>query len=190
MKLKKVFEEVEKEEKEETTSKGHKYGCVMVNLPINKMEWDSITDIKEEDVYQPEGDRSYGVQPHDEVHVTVLYGLHSDIPDETIEELVSKMTAPEITLKEISLFQNENFDVVKLDVESEDLNKMNSMFAKLPHTTDYPDYHPHCTSAYVKAGNGDKYVRTLPKEEVLTLIPHKIVYSKVDGSKKEYDFST
>lgn len=34
MKLKKVFEEVEKEE---TTSKGHKYGCVMVNLVLDRL---------------------------------------------------------------------------------------------------------------------------------------------------------
>ena len=166
---------------------GHSYGCVMVYLPIKEELWNAMANIREEDVYAPEGERDYGIQPYDEAHVTILYGLHSDIPDETIEELVNKMTAPEISLKNISLFQNENFDVVKFDVEGEDLHEMNGMFAKLPHTTDYPDYHPHCTIAYVNPGSGPSYEGVVDE---ITVKPHKIVYSKADGSKKEYNFSS
>ena len=178
MKLSDTFKELIKE------SSGHDYGCVMIYLPIEEVVWKNIRQIKEEDVYEPEGDRSYGIQPYNEAHVTILYGLHSDIPDETIEELVKKMTAPEVTLKNITLFQNENFDVVKFDVEGEELHKMNKMFTELPHTTDYPDYHPHCTIAYVKPGCGKSYESSL--DEPITIKPHKIVYSKADGSKKEY----
>jgi len=183
MKLTNLYKEVINE-----GTGGHDYGCMMVYLPINEKVWGGLTTMKEEDVYEPEGDRSYGVQPHDEAHVTILYGLHSDISDEAIEELVSKMTAPEITLKNISLFQNENFDVVKFDVEGEGLHEMNAMFTKLPHTTDYPDYHPHCTIAYVKPGTGPSYETSLAKP--IKVKPHKIVYSKADGSKKEYNFSS
>jgi 2'-5' RNA ligase len=168
---------------------GHDYGCVMLYLPIDKKWWDEITGkIKEEDVYNPEGERNYGVQPHDESHVTVLYGLHSDIPDSDIEEAIDKMTAPEVTLKKITMFDNKDkgFDVVKFDVEGEQLFDMNKMFAKMPHTTDYPDYHPHCTVAYVEAGTGKDYTRTLSDDEAVTIKPNKVVYSKASGEKKEY----
>ena len=170
-------------------SGGHEYGCVMLFLPIEKEWWSEMTDkIKEEDVYNPEGERDYGIQPHNEAHVTILYGIHKDVPDEDVEALIEKMSAPEVTLKKISIFENgdKGFDVVKFDVSGEDLHKMNKMFRDLPHTNDYPDYHPHATIAYVKDGTGKDYVRNLSDEETLTIKPNKIVYSKANGTKKEY----
>lgn len=171
---------------------GHSYGCVMLFLEAPEDWWKTITDeIEEDDVYEPEGERDYGIQPASESHVTILYGLHSDIPDSDVEELIDEMTAPEVTLKDISIFDNadKGFDVVKFDVKGEDLHKMNAMFAELPHTTDYPDYHPHCTIAYVKAGTGKKYERTLSDGNKITLKPTKVVYSKADGEQKEYNFT-
>lgn len=170
---------------------GHDYGCVMLYMDVPKEWWTARTEgIKEEDVYEPEGERDYGIQPSDEVHVTILYGLHASIPDEDIEELINTMTAPEVTLKKISMFDNadKGFDVVKFDVEGDDLFKMNEAFAKMPHTTDYPDYHPHVTIAYVNGGTGKGYTTDLSDDDSLTLTPNKIVYSKADGSKKEYKF--
>lgn len=170
---------------------GHDYGCVMLFLDAPKNWWtDRLDKIDDEDVYNPEGERDYGKQPASESHVTILYGLHSDIPDEEIEELVDNMTAPELTLKKITIFDNadKGFDVVKFDVKSPDLNKMNKAFAEKPHTTDFPDYHAHVTISYVKAGTGKKYIETLSKDDELVLKPTKVVYSKADGTKKEYKF--
>lgn len=168
---------------------GHKYGCVMLFLPIEKEWWDNITkDIKKEDVYNPEGDRTYGIEPNTKAHVTILYGIHEDVPDKDVEALINKMSAPEVTLSKIGMFDNKDkgFDVVKFDVSGEDLHKMNKMFRELPHTNDYPDYHPHATIAYVKAGTGNDYTKKLSKEDSLVVKPNKIVYSKPDGTKKEY----
>ena len=170
---------------------GHSYGCVMLYLEAPKKWWDNRLDkIDDDDVYNPEGERDYGKQPNNDSHVTILYGLHSDIEDSEIEDLIDNMTAPEVTLKKISIFDNadKGFDVVKFDVEGEELFKMNKAFSEKPHTTDYPDYHPHCTLAYVKAGTGKKYSETLSDEDSLTLKPTKVVYSKADGTKKEYKF--
>lgn len=166
---------------------GHEYGCVMLFIPIEKEWWNDITDeIEKDDVYNPEGERDYGIQGHTSAHVTVLYGIHKDVPDEDVEALIEKMTAPEVTLKKIGMFDNadKGFDVVKFDVTGKELHDMNNMFTDLPHTNDYPDYHPHATLAYVNAGTGDKYTRTL--KDGLTVKPNKIVYSKANGTKKEY----
>lgn len=170
-------------------SGGHKYGCVMLYLPIEKKWWDKITgEIEKEDVYNPEGERDYGMQPKDEVHVTVLCGIHEDVPDEDVEELIDKMSGPKVTLKKIGMFDNKDkgFDVVKFDVTGKELHDMNNMFRELPHTNDYPDYHPHATIAYVEAGTGDKYTKTLSDDEGIEVKPNKIVYSKPNGEKKEY----
>ncbi len=168
----------------EMEDKKYSYGCVMLYLDLDKAWWDKIQDnISDDDVYTEDG---YGRET--EPHITVLYGLHDDIPDSDIEAAVDKMTSPEITLRKISSFNNEKFDVIKFDVEGEGLFKMNKLFTKFPHTTDFPDYHPHTTIAYVKAGKGDEYHKTLDKDESLMLKPSKIVYSKADGTKKEYPF--
>jgi len=172
-------------------SVGYKYGCVMLYLETPKSWWDKRLDvIDDEDVYTPEGERGYGKQPASKSHVTIIYGLHSDITDEEIELLIDNMVAPEVILKNITIFDNadKGFDVVKFDVEGKELFDMNKVFAEKPHTTDYPDYSPHCTLAYVKAGTGKKYTQTLSDEDSLTLKPTKVVYSKANGDKKEYKF--
>ncbi len=161
----------------------HSYGAVM--LFLDPPNWKDVTGmVEKEDLHEEEG---FGVE--DEPHVTILYGLHDDIPDEEIEEAISKMTAPEITLENISIFENEDkpFDVVKFDIGGKELHKMNEMFAEFPHTTDFPEYHPHATIAYVKKGKGEKYVQKL--SEKIVIKPIKIVYSKADDTKKNYSLN-
>jgi len=166
----------------------HDYGCVMLYFNIKKEAWDKFQDmIADEDIYTEEGDQSYGRE--DEPHVTILYGLHADIPDLTIEELIDEMEGPKLNLKKISIFENDKFDVVKFDIIGDSkskLAKMNGAFAKLPHTTSYPDYHPHSTIAYVKSGKGKKYVKTLTGDDIITVSPTEVSYSKADGTKNKY----
>lgn len=186
MKLSRIYQELLME-----GAGGHSYGCVMLFLEAPKEWWDKIqSEIDDEDLYTPEGEREYGREPADNSHVTILYGLHGDVADEEVEERVKQMTAPEVTLKKIGMFDNadKGFDVIKFDIEDEELTRMNEMFKELPFTNDYDDYHAHATIAYVKAGTGKKYTRTLSKDEVLTLKPTKVVYSKPDGEQKEYKF--
>lgn len=179
-----IFNKIITEEKNATFS----YGCVMLYYDINKSDWDNIQDIiDDDDVYTEEGDRTYGRE--DEPHVTILYGIHEDVPDEDVEKLIDGIKETKVTLKTISIFENDKYDVVKFDIvgDSKDkLSDMNKKFAKLPHTNDFPDYHPHSTIAHVKKGKGEKYTQVLPDEDSIDIICDKIVYSKPDGSKKEY----
>jgi len=162
------------------------YGCVMIELNVDPDWWKEIQDdISDEDLKVATEERSYGKQ--DDPHVTILFGLHEDIEDSEIESRIEQMDLPEVKLKEISFFdKSDEFDVVKFDLESEDLHNMNSMFTELPHTTDYPDYHPHTTIAYVNKGTGEKYKRTLSDDDMRVIKPSKVIYSKPDGTKKEY----
>jgi len=166
----------------------HDFGCVMLFFNIDKKVWNKFQEvIDKEDIYTEEGDHSYGLE--DEPHVTILYGLHATNPDSTIKELIDEMEGPKLNLKKISIFENDKFDVLKFDIigdSKKKLEKMNAKFAKLPHTTDYPDYHPHATIAYVKAGTGKKNVKTLTGSEIITVEPTKVVYSKPDGTTQTY----
>lgn len=164
----------------------HSYGCAMVYFDFPQMqELHSLID--PEDVYTEEGDRSYGLE--DEPHTTLLYGLHSkEIPDETVMEICMSEPISDIVLSNPSLFENPNYDVLKFDAVCPALNSINSKLVKLPHTTSFPDYHPHATIGYLKPGTGKKYVSKLAGQEY-TVQPKKIVYSKPDGDRIEKEWN-
>lgn len=165
------------------------YGCVMLKLDFSKSVWDKVQAmIEDDDVYSEDGDVGYGRE--DESHITLLYGLHSDIPDSDIEDVINGIKPLSITISKIDIFENDKFDVVKFSFIGETdkyLSELNSKFTKLPHTTDYPDYKAHSTISYVKSGSGKKYIKTLKPGEIETQGPSiEVIYSKADGSKKLY----
>ena len=160
----------------------YSYGCAMVYFDAPEIF--KVQDaIDPDDLYEEEGDRSYGFE--DEPHTTLLYGLHSD-EIENDQDVIDACTTIEIgpiKLHNVSFFRNEKYDVLKFDAKNKNLGKINQALTdKFPFTTDFPDYHPHATIAYLKPGAGDKYVEKFKDMEV-EAIPSSIVYSKADGKK-------
>lgn len=164
----------------------NKYGCVMVYFDYDQKDWDKLQDIiEEEDLYDPKEDPSFG-REH-EPHATILFGLHNDIEDDEIIEKIKELKEPKIKIGKISHFENKLYDVIKFDLESEDLVAANKVFTKMPHTTDFPNYHPHSTIAYVKPNKFKKYSKELNELEPIKFTVSKFVYSKSDGTKKYVD---
>jgi 2'-5' RNA ligase len=163
-------------------NKTYDYGCVMFYFDIDKKDWDAYQDLIDED----DVTTADGLGRETEPHVTLLYGLHKTIKDEEVESIIDDFKGPEIRFNHLSIFENDNFDVVKFTIRNESLNKMNKKLKVLDHTNDFPKYEPHVTLAYVKKGEGSKYNQTLKGDLDKKLIPTKIVYSRADGTKKEY----
>lgn len=166
------------------------YGCVMLYFEGTDELTELQDKISDDDVYSKlvDGKEDYGRTPKNEYHVTLLYGLHEEVSDETITEILHSEPTPDITVGEITLFEND-FDVVKFDIESEGLNSLNKKMVKEPHTNDYPDYHPHTTIIYAKKGKGDKVIGDIGgKDTKVELVPSHFVYSKVDGTKLTIPF--
>jgi 2'-5' RNA ligase len=93
----------------------------------------------------------------DDIHVTLKYGLHQHDPYE-LRLLLSRINPIEITLGEISVFENGDIDVVKLGVQSPALCIVNGIISEcFENTNTHPDYIPHITVAYVRHGLGKKY---------------------------------
>lgn len=114
--------------------------------------------IPEEDIYTDPNDPSYGREliPH----ITIKWGLVTEDPNE-VESLIEDDSRPiDVTLGKISVFSKDDkpYDVVKVDVESEELNILHDRFSSLENNDENPDYNPHMTIAYVKKGMGDKYI--------------------------------
>lgn len=166
---------------EAKSGKLYRYGCVMVYLDIPN--WDNIVShIDKEDLYKPELKR-FGLET--DPHVTILYGLHSDVNDEDVINVFKNIKSDDIQINVdgIDIFENPEFDVIKMNVKSETLNALNQELRKLPHTSDYPDYKPHITIAYLLPGKGKGYIESDYKYSFNQI--KKIIYSKANGQKLE-----
>jgi 2'-5' RNA ligase len=95
----------------------------------------------------------------DNPHITVLYGLRGSRSDQ-VREILDGETAIKATLGKISLFTtNPDFDVVKIEVRSDDLTRLYEAIKEgAPNEQSFPEYNPHVTIGYVKKGKGNKYV--------------------------------
>jgi 2'-5' RNA ligase len=155
------------------------YGCVM--LYFDFLQMNKIHDfIDPNDIYTQEGDRTFGLE--DEPHCTLLYGLHDGVSNENIKSVLDKYTYTTLKAHNISLFENPDYDVLKFDVQGDNLHEINSDLQQYPYTSNFPDYHPHMTVGYLNSGSGKRYVEML-KDYEYELIPKYAVYSKPDGNK-------
>lgn len=158
------------------------FGCVLLRLKLDN--WNDVTSIiDDEDLYKPE-DPSFGLEKSP--HITVFYGLHSDINHEKVEDCIQKWKDKdfEISVDKIDFFENEEFDVIKFSVDCNDnLKKFNSDLSKFPNSNRFKDYKPHITIAYLKKGVLDKY-KGIRKKIDFKL--KDIEYSQPNGSKKYF----
>jgi hypothetical protein len=137
-------------------------------------------EISANDIYNSEKDGGFGLE--DEPHCTLLYGLKPDVSLQQVKEKLKGFDFNECLAHNISLFENDEYDVLKFDIKGDNLHAANKTLCELPYSSDYPDYHPHMTVAYLKPGKGNKYLTILNAQEH-SLKPLHIVYSMTDGSK-------
>lgn len=130
------------------------FSCVLINLPTNLAsslkKW-GMENISEKDIYTEPG-KNKGRET--EMHVTVKYGLHTNDIEE-VKEVVEDFNPFDIELGKISKFSHpeKEYDVLKIDVSSKGLHKLNELIADSLETTDeWNKYKPHVTLAYVKKG--------------------------------------
>ena len=161
----------------------HEYGCVMLYFDFPQMET-LHNKINKEDVYNDPNDNSFGLE--NEPHTTLLFGLHPEVTDDDIAIVLNKYKFGSCQIHNASLFENPQYDVLKFDVNGHSLHDCNGELRKLPHTTNFPDYHPHLTIGYLNSGAGKKYT-TLFKNQQYNLTPQYAVYSKPDGTKSIYE---
>ena len=159
------------------------YGCVMAYIDedaVKKIIEFGLKTIDDNIIYDKNNE--FGREYHP--HVTIKFGLTKNYSQEKMKEFLKSIKPFEIKIKGMSIFENDDFDVVKLDVESDVLKKLNKKFSKLPNEDEHPEYHPHLTLAYVKKGKGNKFIDK--KVPFTTLSVSTIVYSDC-GDKMHFD---
>lgn len=91
-------------------------------------------------------------------HVTIKYGLHFQTPSVKLRQALKTFGPVTVTLGKTSLFKNGDADVLKVDVDSPDLHRLNKLISRLVPTFDtFPKYVPHLTIGYLRPGRGAKY---------------------------------
>lgn len=125
-----------------------KYSSVQIEVPLKSPAYGFIDP---QDFYEPEG----GAE--DEPHVTVLYGLLTEDTNE-VQDIIAGTNPVSYTLRETVLFEKKDYDVVVIRVESVGIVRLHNLLtASLEFESDYDDYKPHMTVAYVNKGSGEKY---------------------------------
>jgi|GEM_PF-3277400 len=95
-------------------------------------------------------------------HITVKYGIHTtDV--ELVQLTLDKQAPVAVTFGKTALFKasesGTDVDVLYVSVISPELEALNQKLTeRLAHTTTQSSYVPHITIAYLKAGEGEKYV--------------------------------
>lgn len=117
----------------------------------------------------------------DELHVTILYGIHSKNHQPTFQLLENEKPI-HVRLQNIHVFKEKWFDVVTISVDSYDLERLNAKLkGSIKYSNRHKTYIPHITIAYVNKGEGDnlKY-STFSKSKFIVDVA---VFSSKDGSR-------
>lgn len=170
----------------ELKQSSYSYGCVMLYYKVDSSWWKKIQNlIEDEDVDRVDG--VLGREKYKDVHVTLLYGLHKNIDEDKLEEILSELTVKQLEPKKISHFKGKTNEPVKFDVHGSFLDVANRKLKGLPHTSEFPNYVPHLTIAYVKKGKGEDYDQTLPSNLHKIIKPSHFIYSRANGTEKRFE---
>jgi len=136
----------------------YSYSSVQIDIPIH-IAREVIRyshQIPKSLIYDPDNDKSYGLE--NEIHCTVLYGIHASTA-EGVKQVVEKYRLRPFNLQfgHVSYFEQADYDVMKFDIVSPYLHKINSLMREeLEYTNSFPEYKPHCTIAYLRKGTKEK----------------------------------
>lgn len=154
------------------------YGCIMINIELNK-EFEIAQDlIDDEDLTEEDGKET-------NPHLTLLYGIESNVDEFEIFKWIQDFKPNfDLIANQISLFENENFDVVKYEIILNKELKILRAFTinEFPNKQTFPNYNPHITIAYTKKGKGKKYIKN--NLNVKFKIKN-VTYSRCDKTKIE-----
>jgi len=178
------------EERLQLLLEDHSYSCVMIHFPkeiADRIKKWGKKHIKDEDIYEDPKDDSFGRE--DETHVTVKYGFYDEKPDK-VQEVIGGSGKVPIKLGKVSKFSTDDYDVIKIDVNSRRLHTLhNKMKKEIRNKEDYNDYKPHVTIAYVLPGTADGLLGSDEFADV-EFEADAATFSSKDGSKHQVSLAS
>lgn len=159
-----------------------KYGFLMVGYETPDYIKDIQRKIKKEDLYVPENsENEFGYGLEVETHVTIAPCLDNDTNLEELKKLLYPLNNYSVMLSNVSMFENDECDVLKCDVICPTLYSTNQKIAScFTLNTEFKVYKPHITIAYVKKGTCREFLRQIITKQVF-LEPVEFVWGYFDG---------
>ncbi len=171
--------------------KKHQYSSIHINFSseaAHRFLAETKTIIKKSELHGQDSGRGLEKDPH----ITVLYGLHDVNPPLCAIDILETYPKFVIVLGDISLFKSKTtgnpFDVVKVDVKSTDLHVLNSSLSdECEHTSEFPEYIPHATIAYVNP-DSHNHLDGLNIFRGLSFVANNAIFSSYNGTKRSIPF--
>ncbi len=130
-----------------------KFSNTQISVPediVSQIQKWGKEKIAESKVYTDPKDSSFGRET--DSHITVKFGLHTNNLSD-VQKVVANFGEIAVKLGNISKFSSDKYDVIKIDVISDDLHKLNALISdELECTDTHPAYKPHLTISYVQKG--------------------------------------
>jgi len=173
----------------ESLCEGREYSCLLADAPDNLadavIKWGQMY-VMDDEVYTGDHSDRYGREA--DPHVTCKYGLHETQPSGELLRIIEETQPFEIEVMGCSLFESSpDYDVLKLDVESEALRQLNARLSQLPNSDEHDTYNPHLTVCYITKGTCRELVgkRLLaePTAADLRFLVKSVVFSPPAGEK-------
>lgn len=159
----------------------HDFSSVQINLPtISK----KVIIFGREQIPDSKVKVVDGTGREEETHVTVKFGLHTNDPEE-VKEVVSGFGSFDIQLGKISKFSSDDYDVIKIDIKSEQIKQLNKLISyNLECTDTHPKYIPHITISYVEKDSCDNLLDN-DYFEGTTVSVKEVVFSPKNGKDRK-----
>jgi 2'-5' RNA ligase len=120
-------------------------------------------NIDDQDVYSNIDHPHIGRE--DNTHCTVMYNIVDTAPEQAMKVLAGEPSFT-IELGDISIFENEMFDVIKIDVKGDGLDRLYRVaINSLCHNKAYFDFNPHLTIAFVKKYKGKRILDNIKRSK-------------------------
>lgn len=113
-----------------------------------------------DEILYDDATKTYGRDPRS--HITISLGLRDDQID-AYKEIVGEYNGAELSLTEVKVFETNNFDVILVGVQQDDvLTQLNAKITPLANKKYVRrQFQPHVSIAFVRRGIGKKLVRQL-----------------------------
>lgn len=138
-------------------------GCLMLSVPMMEQIVERMHDDLERILLSHGYRRDEDFEFDKYTHITIAFGINVNTDINLIKEIVRNRPTY-FQLTELSLFENDNFDIIKFDIMSSDLRILNHIIkSKMDVKSSFSEYHPHLTVAYVPKGMGVELIARLNK---------------------------